>query len=195
MVNDTWQHKFEATRPYPKYGPKYKITVEAGLHKFEGDAHPYFSVTGHVWKPGARDWECCGCLHDLLVEQWPELAPVIALHLSDDTGTPMHAEANSWYQLAGYYGGAGEQYHAGNSKGTYDGEYRTPKPEECLAQFADYVRIPVDEAQTLAEQWRCDDDPKASRRWFGEWIKAQAPRWDSEALAARQVLDKLREGV
>lgn len=183
-----WMHKYTARRACPTagYGKHAIISVEAGLHHLRGNARPYFSVTGEIasslrWIHSPR---ACGCLHDEIEKYWPQLAPIIALHLSDDTGAPMHAEANGWYQLAGYFGGYGEGYHAGNSTPT-----RTP--DECLAQFAEHVRISIEDARTFAESIRCDDDPASSRRWFKVWIAKQADRWQAEAAAGIVLLDSL----
>jgi len=93
-------------------------------------------------------------------------------------------EANGWYQLAGYYGGAGETYHMGNTD-------RRPTPDECLTQFAEHVRIPVDDARVLAEGWRCEDDWRSTRRWFAQWLTTQTARYQREADAAIELLDTL----
>jgi hypothetical protein len=197
MTFPEWQHRFHAVKPLQpddRFQRVSHIGVEAGLHYLSGNRRPYFSVTGST---GASEHlrECPGssggCIHDEVLKYWPELAPVVALHLSGDDGSPMYAEENGWYQLAGYYEGASEQYHAGNSQGQHGGQYRFPTPGECLQQFADHVRIPMTEARELAELWRCEDDWKASRRWFGEWLTKQADRFKAEANAAITLLDSL----
>lgn len=188
-----WTHVYRSQRgcPTARYGRNAQIKVKAGLHKLDGNARPYFSVTGEIFVPGRRDCEACGCMHEVILKYWPELAPVVALHLSDDRGTPMHAEANGWYWLAGYYGGADERYHGGNSKGHYGGQYREPTPSECLENFADHVRIPIEQAKECAIAWENYDDWKSSRRWFGQWLAKQADRWQREANAACVLLDEL----
>jgi hypothetical protein len=190
-MTDQWLHKFTSTRACPTagYGKQAIITVEAGLHKLQGNDRPYFSVTAQI--ASSRRWiaspRACGCLHDEIAKYYPKLAPIIALHLCDDTGTPMHAEANAWYWLAGYYGGAGERYHGGGT--SYD--QRTP--EQCLQVFADHVRLPIEEARTIAEALRCDDDPASSKRWLNAWISTQAGRWQAEATAGIALLDTLKQ--
>lgn len=188
-----WQHQFIAYRPYvgKDYGGGRFIRVEAGLHYLQGNSLPYFSVTGEIGRGGGRDCDTCGCIHEEIQGAWPQLTPVIALHLSDSNGAPMHAVANGWYQLAAYYGGAGERYHAGNSKGHHGGQYREPTPDESLAAFAEHVRISTEQARELAQQWACPDDWASSRRWYAQWIEAQRPRWQAEADAACLLLDKL----
>lgn len=73
------------------------ITVTAKLR-------PYFSVTGEIIERGRRTVSRAGCLHDEILAVWPDLAPVVLVHLSDRDGTPMHAHANALYfmGLAGY---------------------------------------------------------------------------------------------
>ncbi len=81
-------HEFRATRACPTlgYGTNATITVRAGLHKIDGNDRPYFSVTADIRKPCAHDIEAGGCLHREILHYWPQLAPIVALHLSDDFG-------------------------------------------------------------------------------------------------------------
>jgi hypothetical protein len=88
------------------------IKVRAQLIHLDGNARPHFSITGEVYNPRSRRRNgdgtiTCGCIHDLIVHYWPELADMVAVHLSDDTGAPMHAAANASYfmglsKYAGY---------------------------------------------------------------------------------------------
>lgn len=190
MTFPTWQHFRAATA---KIEDDQVLRVKCGLHYLQGNRRPYFTVTGEIYK-GHREI-AGGCLHREIAAVYPRLAPIIALHLSDDNGTPMHAAANSWYQLAGYFGGAGERYHAGNGKsqhwlpdGTFNG-YRPSTPEECLQAFAAYVRISVDDARAYAEAIRYEHDWKIARHLFDAWIVSQAERWQQEANAAIALLD------
>ena len=202
----------------------HKLVVRAGLHLFRGNERPYFSLT--CWESACHNenLECSGgASHGKILARWPELADISALHLADDDGVPMYAEDNGWYWLVGYYGGLNEQYHAGNSTkqhwknadGTratdstapgveFDG-YREPTPDECLAVFADHVRLSFDDAKALAERIAKDftigelrnlsrsKDPNAVnlRRdindtlgmlWKAE-CDAMRPRWKAEAEA------------
>jgi hypothetical protein len=199
-------HVYKSTRAYPTYAAGALCTVTACLHKI-GEQRPYFSVTGEITTPESRrrrDSEMAGCIHDHILHLWPRLAPVIAMHLSDDTGAPMHAAANAWYSLAGYYANTDDRYHAGNSqrnfpRATIDPalpwdttEYRYPTPEECLQSFAEDVRLPLEEARSVAVSlgsWR--DDWMQARVQFDRWIETQRPRWQREADAATALLDTL----
>lgn len=177
---ETWTHKVVRTMPYK--GNEYAgcaIRVTAGLSKLQGNTRPYFSVTGKIYGNGP-----CGCIHDEILRHWPELAPVVALHLSDDNGQPMHGEANGWYWLAGYYGGAGERYHgaSGSSAKT---------PEECLQVFADHVRLSFGGAQILANLWQHGVEYAEAKEPFQRWYAQQAERFKAEADAAVILLDSM----
>ncbi len=203
-----WSHKFTATREipetlHPHYAHELKtrrvvITVEAGLHFLRGNRAPYFSVTGHTeTRPRGRDWLEGGCIHEQVLATWPELAPVVALHLCDIDGVPSHDGGNLRYFLAGaLHENGGQRYHFGNSKGHHNGEYRFPTPAECLAVFAKHARISPTEAHNVAalvSTFR-DSWPDAWRI-FGEWVERQRPRWKTDAESAIALLDTLRAEV
>jgi hypothetical protein len=88
-----------------------QVVAEYGLDKL-GDQTPYFTVTGAAWsaRPGrmAAEPDMCGQLHGIIRRVFPSLADVIALHLSDPDGVPLHALANGWY----WYGNGHEPYPA-----------------------------------------------------------------------------------
>tara|TARA_R110000868_G_scaffold9415_2_gene47002 strand:- start:787 stop:1362 length:576 start_codon:yes stop_codon:yes gene_type:complete len=57
--------------------------------------HHYFSVTGRM-----RD--SCGCLHNQILEVFPQLQPLVNAHLACIyTGEPLHSIANGHYHLFG----------------------------------------------------------------------------------------------
>ena len=179
-----------------EYGPRIRIKVTACLRCHGASQRPYFSVTADIYRRGYTAGNCglvaCGCLHDEIVRHWPDLKPVIALHLCDDRGAPMYTEENGWYALAGYYGGLGEQYHAGNSErqcyraGVFDG-FRLPTRVECLEQFARHVRIAVPVAARLADEWKAGTQVTRRRR-MANWMMVQQIRWMDDADAARVIL-------
>lgn len=156
-----------------------KGVIEYGLHFISGNKLPSFSVTvsGKQKNEGGRGSDFGGCCHDLVAKVAPDLQPLIALHLADSDGTPMHAEANGWYWLAGHLGGLQQQFHGCN--GSF------PKsPDEALQIFADLVRVELNEARGLAVAVQTIVEAqgvKKARAFFAEWIKAQQPRWRAEA--------------
>ncbi len=153
----------------------------------EAPCTPAFSVTAIERDPryrGDRGEVACGCLHAEILAAWPELADVVALHLSDADGVPMHAVANGWYWLAGACAGdanyLGERYHGGNGS--------TPKTFlECRTILRDYLRLSESEVAdmisttiTIARQ----ESAQAARSNFVQWIDDLRPRWKREAEAA-----------
>lgn len=162
--------------------------IEYGLHYIPGNRLPYFTVTVREGRykdalgrknPRARD-SFGGCMHDTVARVAPDLRPLIALHLSDVHGAPVHWEANGWYWLAGACGGLGERYHGGNS---------TPErsTDDCLRIFAEHARITVDDARAI-RAWIVDESeantPKGARVAFGRWAAQQLPRFKAQALEA-----------
>lgn len=121
MNEETILAQFKASKAYPTYAKGAIITVTAQAYQLGGNQHPHFSVTGDVTTPESRrkrDIDMGGCIHEHILRFWPELKPLVDLHLSNaDDGEPMHAEANGFYDLAGAVeGNFNQEYHRGNSK-------------------------------------------------------------------------------
>lgn len=176
-----------AARTLPAGVDGYKVPrvfrVEGGLHYLQGNQAPYFSLTYTAHRKGFPD-QCYsgGAGHEEIVKRYPQFADLAALHLSDIDGVPMHAEANGWYWLAGAIGGAGEQYHGGNSMPRRSGA-------ECLEIFAKHCRITIDEAQAIALRVRGEigahaDDAAYGREAWRRIMDEMRPRWKQEATAA-----------
>lgn len=162
-----WQHK---VRRILTSADGTKITVEAGLHYLAGNSRPYFSITGEVRyaradKRGRRYYrrgaDACGCCHDEILKAVADTPAeglwrdVIALHLSDDLGQPMHAVANACYHLGiGKYAEANDAQAQSHLRLT-DKQFADLKA--VLAGLADdgereaHVR---DLALRLAEAWQ-----------------------------------------
>lgn len=88
-------------RGYYEPGDKYEISAVAKLHAL-GEQAPYFSVTGelrNLKRHGDNAIEACGCMHEEIVKHFPELEPVVRVHLATENGIPMHALANGAYWL------------------------------------------------------------------------------------------------
>lgn len=63
------------------------------------NGHNSFAITGSAWEPRnfkANDPDTCGCIHEIIAEAFPELAPFIKWHLVSSDG-PMHYIANTTY--------------------------------------------------------------------------------------------------
>lgn len=89
-------------KEYEIAGAKYRIKACVVLQKI-GSQKPYFSVTGDIQRLSGARWrdEACGAIHEDILREFPELSDVVAMHLSDEDGVPMHAVANSFYWLVG----------------------------------------------------------------------------------------------
>lgn len=182
--------------------------ITFGLDYCQGNAQSHWAVT--AWFCGqdrnGHQVEHGGCCHDVILKIRPELAPFVALHLSDADGAPMHAVANGWYAMAGAMNGAGETYHAGNGKvqhwkpdGSFDG-YRESTPEECLIQCANHLRITRQQAANLRDECLAlvtHNDPESfgykngcrkAKEYFAERVNAMRPRWAQESAEALKLI-------
>jgi len=109
LASNTWR-KLVSGKPYGE-SKLVELTVTAELVKRGGNSFPYYSITGTVKKLDKRYRDpviTCGCIHEIILEHYPELAPLIAVHLSAADGQPMHAEANAryWAGLSTYPDGS-----------------------------------------------------------------------------------------
>lgn len=149
------------------------LVADSKLHLLGGNARPHFSVTGELWKTeGAyrRGNESglltCGAIHDEILAGFPELAPVVAVHLADDDGVPMHAVANGWY----FYSGAAEAYERAYPKWHDPEKILPPKVRAASALRVEPDEIPdglhKDEFEAFAEALR--------PRWLADAAKALA---------------------
>lgn len=80
-----------------------------------------FSITGETKYSS-------GCIHELIIEHFPEFQPFVDLHLSNIQGVPMHAVDNGFYWLGGA-AGLNQKYGPDRS------------PEECFDIFCGSLRI------------------------------------------------------
>ena len=90
-----------AARPYeaPGYPKGCQIRAVIRFDDECGNGHNSFTVTGEIFRPGARDIEAGGCIHEDIAKHFPTLAHLIKWHLCDVSG-PMHYIANAVF-LAG----------------------------------------------------------------------------------------------
>jgi len=137
--------------------------VRAGLHTI-GTQRAYFSVTGTIYNYGHDVGG--GCIHDDILRLWPDLAPVVALHLSDDSGAPMHAVENAlyWAGLTAY-----------------------PEARDS-AQLARHLRVSHDDAVSIVDY--CADD-RNSREAMTFCVRMLRAGWAREAAEAVELLDSL----
>jgi hypothetical protein len=179
------------TREFP--APKHykgSLIATAKANLIPHNKNPFFSVTGECSTLNERiegNPSICGCLHDLILEAWPEVKPVIDLHLCNAvTGEPMHALDNGWFWFQGAlpFVCRESKYHGGNGS--------SPKSEkECAEILSKHLRVPEKEIFILLEEAVMSD--KQSKIILNRFIARQRSRWKKEAKAGINLILKLRE--
>lgn len=166
------------TKTFDENGKKFRITVHLGLRYIRGNSAPYFSITADIdRKDGNGKWveDSCGCLHDEIAKHFPgQFDDLIALHLSDINGVPMHAEANGWYWLEGAAGGMGSHYHGSN------GTPKSKSETECLEIFARHCRIDRSLAARIVEDCKALGIEAGRAHWRKECNGLRA-NWNIQA--------------
>ena len=161
-----------ATKTKERTMPDGRVYIaEAKLHQIGGNDRPYFYLTGEEWR-SRRDvtrhrnsgseagLNCCGAMGETLARVFPSLAIIERLHLSDDTGAPMHAVDNGWYWYSDY-----------NGKGTHLYPHNEPMysmtPHQRAAHYLRVNNIPDNNSsieemreyvETLRDQWQAEAD-------------------------------------
>jgi hypothetical protein len=154
MSRQEWTHRVKI---FVSESPDGAYMIEAGLHFIEGNNRPHFSLT--AWS-SKEQWG--GACHERILTERPDLAPIAALHLSDNDGVPMHAVANA-------------RYHAGI------GRYG----ERNAERLARHLRCSLETANELIAASASGGDPITS------YCEMAMPRWKAEADAAIALLDSL----
>jgi hypothetical protein len=131
------------------------------LHKI-GNQKPYFSLTGRVVENGRES--VSGAIHKEILEAFPQLEDIAALHLSDIDGKPMHSFENGKY-WAGF-----TKWEEANSK-----------------HLASLWRISENRARGLthdalmAQLWQDGDGDTLPETLFKDFHDRQLRRWKQEA--------------
>ena len=176
-----------ATRILPPsdgYRVKRVLNVRGGLRFINSNKTPSFTITTDCYRLGfPRQCWSGGADHESIEKYWPgRFSDLIALHLSNIDGAPLHAEPNGWYNLAGYFNGAGERYHRGNSNARCVDGYRKPTSDECLALWAKFLRLPFNDAKKLADRIAAKWNNPDMKAEHARVIAEQRPRWRQEAI-------------
>lgn len=168
------------TRTIRRYGENHKLTVTLRLYSLGGQA-PHFSATAVETYRGRE--EGGGAMHDDIVKAFPKFAPVVAVHLSDEHGVPMHAVANMAYWL-GYtkYKTASVRYP--------DGTYKQDEPLPYWPYVCSHWRITEKEAREADNFVRTyvRNGQGTHADALGILALAMAPRWQAEADAALAII-------
>jgi len=144
----------------------------------------YFSITGEISTAAERrkgDAQVCGCIHEQILQVFPQLKPFVDLHLAEvETGRPLHAYENGYYFAAGALGGIGEPYHAGNKKEA--GKYS----QEAQALLCEHLRVSKERGQIILKSMK-----EAAKAAFDNCAKEEEPRWAQEASSAVKLFSEL----
>lgn len=174
-----------------------RIQVKATVDHIQGNSTPDFSITatiserrGSIGSWRAYGW---GCHHEKILKYFPELKPLVDIHLSDHEGKPMYHVENGWYWAID---ASVVKYHA-----------REPREERvhCLAR---HLRVPEHEAEEVIahiekEVANIAHPPLSPEReeaiqkirfWFTDYAHSHVPRWEQEARAAALMIGATDEG-
>ena len=147
-----------------------KIQAECTLSSLNNQT-PHFSLVGQTWekKNGRFRFESGGQITDELLEAWPELAPLAAIHLADIDGVPLHAVEN------GFYWAGGTKWNGP--------EANSPPNVDFLAST---LRISINDAQIIVDAVSAGVLTKSE---FSEFVDEQKPRWKNEANHVKDFLE------
>jgi hypothetical protein len=170
-----------------------RVVVHLQLREREdaGGLSPAFSVTTDRYETHGtlsgksrhrrdRDPDSGGCQHEAALLAFPELAPLVDLHLADpETGEPMHAEANALYfyrTARGLPGGWSDDHQHAEREGLTVAGYA--RRVACSILRAD--EIPLDDVP--------EQDLTAA---FHQFVNDRRERWQDEARAGREQLQAI----
>lgn len=151
---------------------KHNIEVKIRLNDECKNGHQDFAITGTTWKIGMartdRNSIGCGCIHEDILEAFPEFLPFVKLHLCDYDGVPMNAIGNMQYHMANGF----------NSTRVKDDNFAD--------EFCEYYRLTQAEFEELS-------NAKADSFYF-QYVFESLPilaRWKEEAQTAIGQLEAL----
>lgn len=161
VEHNTFQNR---TRDFNEYGEAHTLTVSFGMSYHLGNSAPHFSITSETRKKGRKRIESCGCQHDTTEQVFPELAPLIRWHLTDQNGVPMHYIANGlyWFDCAA---------------GKYDRRSYDPDPLETFRSHVVLGRLDGDEKVSVEKLFKC------SRDFVKTWMQKRADALRTAFLA------------
>jgi hypothetical protein len=163
----------EWNKVFQQDGFKHRIKVRAELRSLGGQ-EPRFSITGQIDRQAKNNrWmeECGGCIHEEILSHFPHLAPLVAVHLADEDGVPMHAYANA-------------AYWAGQTKYQKLDSYKLGKHLRISPKLAD------DMVDYIVNFWgEFDDVTTPAMAWEGTCADYSLPeQWKQQAQAAKLLL-------
>ncbi|QQO39494.1 hypothetical protein SEA_NAMAGO_93 [Microbacterium phage Namago] len=152
---------------------------------------PGFSVTGSLWersgsfrgrirKRNGREEDMGGMLHEGILHAFPELKPIIDVHLANQAGVPMYAKENGFYF---YSGKAAEHERKMVAKGELASYYGKMLEVSDHDRAARALRISPDELPTGLD-----------RAGFEAFVDSLTERYAADAARAREVMAAMVDG-
>jgi hypothetical protein len=178
------------------------IVAKVEARDDSGTLSPGFSVTGEIYerhgtwsgetqRRNGREPDLGGCIHDEILKAFPQLAPFVALHLSDLDGVPMHAAANARYFIEGAL--VAEKSPHEFSRYVFDNQYGVAERRgETASQYGYRVARELLRVDSLPADWRDIATIKARTKAIESFCDEQRDRWKSEA---RKAVARLQEMI
>ena len=168
---------------YP--GKRVRLDVTGQLVRYDNQI-PHYSITGDVKILDRRyrdPFIMGGAIHENIISYFPQLAPLVRVHLSDLEGIPLHAEANArhWAGLSKWSDGS--PMSPRTNYGRYPLETASDGLEWSPLMLANHLRVEVPEAREIREALA------RGVTWRQILELSKLPdRWAREAAAARALL-------
>lgn len=160
---------------------RWRLTAFVQLLAYD-DQPARFSVTGDVYRAGKM--ETCGAIHDEIAHHFPELAPLIALHLCDRAGAPLHDLENTRYWMG--LSRAAPSPTAHDRLASAEGAGFAWMPEIV----ARHLRVSVEDALVLRAYVAGDGNETEALKFVLNSLRAG---WQKEADAAIELLRALSQ--
>lgn len=185
LVKD--QKKVYGPRFYTENGTRYRVTATVRYDDQCGNGRNSFAITGKQERHERGRWEedSCGCIHDIIAKQFPELAPFIKWHGMFSDG-PMHYIANT-------------AYHARENGPTYAWVYYTGtqdplKIEEVNERLLGYEKAGIARKAEGQPGYRVRWDEKTAKTRNLDYARSTAiwPDATDEELTAPGLEDRLK---
>lgn len=139
--------------------------------KVKIETEKYFSITG-------KTKYSVGCIHDEILEHFPNLKPLVDIHLSDLNGIPMYAKENGWYWAKKVLG-IPSQFGPEED------------PIKCLEILKKHLRTDIDSfIYELIEVVNSNGEVSA-KMVFNTFVDNLKPQWKREAEKALELIQEL----
>jgi len=159
-----------------RLGAKEAIKIEYGLRWLRGNRSAYFSVTADIreYRNGHVGREIAGgCCHDEVLKACPAMADLVALHLCDANGAPLHAIENGFYWL-----GSHPEYQR------LDYTKASAHLRVAQADLESIIPNMFGHSFSLYAGFLSEGERSKAKARFSEYVDSLRPRWKQEANAA-----------